>query len=127
MTDREYARRLALIARTLSQVTNVSLLALVKEAGPGEVQHVPNIDELEQAVIATETADYWLEYSASKRVDSGWFVEPRDQMFVVGRIAENLNIEDLSSYSQKSAAVAQFLARELPRWVQMATSQHLAR
>jgi hypothetical protein len=108
------------MARTFKQRGNVSMLTLVRESGLCEVPMRPDVAELEEALVASETVDDWLEYSESRRVDWGWCVEQNNDAFVVGRLAEDGSVEILGTFIEKSRAVAHFLTQELTWLTQFA-------
>lgn len=96
------------------------MLTLVKASGLCEMAMPPDAAQLQEALVVTETADDWLEYSESQRVKWGWFIEQHNGSFVVGSVAEDSTVQIIGTFSDKARAVAHFLKEELTWLTQFA-------
>ena len=71
--------------------------------------------------------DSWVSYSNDKRTSGGWYIDHKDDTWVVGRVATKSQPAVAETFPSGPRAVAVFVLRELDFWEEVGRSSPFAR
>ena len=91
-----------------------TLIDLFNESG--YLQEYNDI-EIEDLLLALRNnlkyLDKWIEYSENKRASYGWFIQAKNNEYLVGYLNEGYICENMNTFQDKAEACAFFIKMEL--------------
>ena len=91
---------------------NISVYDLLEATGYfANHRQISNDDILAGLSKHPHAVNEWLELSSNKRVDSGWYFEKKDSVYIVGYY--DINSNKLETYNNPNEACAAFIKYEI--------------